>query len=73
MEFTNLELEEVMSLWQDKSQDPTWIAKDTGYDLERVLDILQYLQDEGQIEGFERPITEKKVLKFRDYLRNQNL
>ena len=54
MNFTIFEIEEVLNFYKDKSQDPKWISKETGIELDKVEKIIDYLSNKGEIE----PINE---------------
>ena len=52
MKFRPIELESVLEIWQDISQDPKIISDETGIEVDRVKDILSSLQSDGQIEDY---------------------
>lgn len=68
MIFTPVEIEEVLNVYQDESQNPEYISETTGLDLDKVIKILQHLQSQGDIEGFNkierRKINENRVFLF---------
>lgn len=61
MNFTTVEIEEVLGIYQDESQDPEYISESTGLELEKVLMILEHLQSQGDIKNFNK-IERKKIL-----------
>jgi hypothetical protein len=69
-DFTHSDMEDVLEYWQDVSQDPDFISKETGLDLYKVIQILETLQKRGDISGFEKvkvnQVDESKVLLFED-------
>lgn len=69
MNFTTVEIEEVLNLYQDESQDPKYIAESTGLEINKVVAILEHLQSQGDIQGFnkierKRNINEDRILLF---------
>jgi hypothetical protein len=70
-DFTNNDMENVLEYWQDVSQDPEFISKETDLDLNTVIQILDTLQKRGDISGFNkierrRNLDESKVLLFEE-------
>jgi biopolymer transport protein ExbD len=41
------EIDLIHSYWKDQSQDPEFISQDTGIDLEKVMEILELLSNQG--------------------------
>ncbi len=67
MIFTPVEIEEVLNVYQDESQDPNYISESTGIELGKVISILTHLQSQGDIEDFGIVVSENKVLMFNEY------
>jgi hypothetical protein len=69
-DFTHSDMEDVLEYWQDVSQDPEFISKETDLDLYTVIQILHTLQKRGDISGFNRvnrkKLDESKVLLFEE-------
>ena len=65
-DFTAGELENVLEYWKDISQDPEYISKETGLEINKILSILDILKKEGKIENYE-PVIEK-ILLFREMI-----
>ena len=61
MNFTTVEIEEVLNLYQDESQNPEYISESSGIEIDKVLAILNHLQKQGDITGFQK-IERKKNL-----------
>ncbi|NBO22312.1 hypothetical protein EBU94_03075 [bacterium] len=53
----NIEMEEVLDLWQNVSKDPEYISKDMGITLEKVHVILNELSNRGDIKDYEEKIV----------------
>jgi len=78
MNFTTVEIEEVLSIFQDESQDPEYISESTGMEIEKVLSILNHLQSQGDIQGFNKierkmNISEDKVILFSESIISPDL
>jgi len=73
-DFTLNDMEIVLEYWQDVSQDPEFIAKETDLDLNKVIQILHTLQKRGDISGFSRitirksNVNEDKVFLFEELM-----
>ena len=73
-DFTLNDMENVLEYWQDVSQDPEFIAKETDLDLNTVIQILHTLQKRGDISGFSKitrrkpNVNEDKVLLFEELM-----
>jgi hypothetical protein len=71
-DFTLSDMEDVLEYWQDVSQDPEFISKETDLDLNTVIQILHTLQKRGDISGFSRisrrkpNVNEDRVLLFEE-------
>jgi hypothetical protein len=69
MKFSTLDKEKVLEYWQDISQDLDFISKETGFELIKVLNILEELQNNNEISGFkkiERKVDESRILLFEE-------
>ena len=71
MEFTSTEKDLVQNYWIDISQDPDFISQDTGIDKNIVLNILEILNRENKIQGFNREET-TKVKSFKEMFNLRN-
>jgi hypothetical protein len=73
-DFTLNDMENVLEYWQDVSQDPEFIAKETDLDLNTVIQILHTLQKRGDISGFSKitrrkpNVNEDKILLFEELM-----
>lgn len=54
MKINVIDSQEVLAMYVDESQDPAYIAKELGMSLEKVIQILNHLQKEEEISGFEK-------------------
>lgn len=60
------EIDLIHSYWQDQSQDPDFISQDTGIEIERVLEILELLSNQGKIKDFH--LNENQILMFEELI-----
>lgn len=52
-DFNSSEIEDVLEMWQDVTQDINLIAKELEMSLEKVKSILKHLQEEGDIDNYQ--------------------
>ena len=68
------EIEDIIEYWQDISQDPVFIADEIGMEFDKVVEILEILQERGEISGFSRiskrksDVDDDKVLLFEELI-----
>lgn len=60
------EIDLIHSYWKDQSQDPEFISQDTGIDLEKVMEILELLSNQGKIKDFH--IDENKIFLYEELI-----
>jgi hypothetical protein len=63
IDFTAGELETVLEYWKDVSQDPEYISQETGLEIEKIISILETLQEEGKIKNYE-PVMNERIRRF---------
>jgi hypothetical protein len=65
MEFKKDEIDRIHTIWIDESQDIDYISDVCEIEREKVMSILNYLQKEGKIKGFN--LNESQILTFKDF------